>query len=348
MELRVDRCLELTIFIKETIKCRFHIIKRTRNVEENNKMSQKLINSYSSVLCPLCNKHTNIITDQESGEMICTVCGSVIVDKNHSENAGWIGPNPEEISYRSRTGAPTSLAKYDRGLSTVIGKINRDASGRQIDISMRSRIGRWRTWDMRTQTNDSSKRNLQAAFVHLYTMKDALGLPESAIEKVAYLYRKIQEKKLIKGRTIKGALAVASYIACREMGIPRTLREISKITNLKEKEVARIYRKVMVELDLKIPQVDAVKEIIKIGNMCSVSERSKRTAIRTLIAIMKTEMAAGKNPMGLAGAALYLACKENDEELTQSKIAEVAGVTEVTLRHDLDLILELPELKVDN
>ena len=130
------------------------------------------------------------------------------------------------------------------------------------------------------------------------------------------------------------------------MGIPRTLKEISKITNLKEKEVARIYRKVMVELDLKVPQVDAVKEIIKIGNMCSVSEKSKRAAIRTLINVMKTESAAGKNPMGLAGAALYLACKENDEELTQAKIAEVAGVTEVTLRHDLDLILDLPELIV--
>lgn len=317
-------------------------------MEENIKMSQKLINSYSSVLCPLCSKPTNIITDQESGELICTACGTVIIDQHQQENSGWVNTDSEEVNFRSRTGAPTSLAKYDRGLSTVIGKINRDASGRQIDMSMRTRIGRWRTWDTRTQTNDSSKRNLQAAFVHLYTMKDALGLPEHVIEKVAYLYRKIQERKLIKGRTIKGALAVASYIACREMGIPRTLKEISKITNLKEKEVARIYRKVMVELDLKIPQVDAVKEIIKIGNICSVSEKSKRAAIRTLVSIMKTEAAAGKNPMGLAGAALYLACKENDEELTQAKIAEVAGVTEVTLRHDLDLILDLPKIIMRN
>ncbi|WP_172602342.1 transcription initiation factor IIB [Candidatus Nitrosocosmicus franklandus] len=311
-------------------------------------MSQKLMNSYSSTLCPLCNKPTNIITDQESGELICTACGTVIVDQNRQENLGWMNSNTEEINFRSRTGAPTSLAKYDRGLSTVIGKIDRDASGRQIDVSMRSRIGRWRTWDARTQTNDSSKRNLQTAFVHLYMVKDALGLPEHAIEKVAYLYRKIQERKLIKGRTIKGALAVASYIACREMGIPRSLREISKIMNLKEKEVARIYRKVMVELDLKIPQVDAVKEIIKISNMCSVSEKSKRVAIRILISVMKTSSSVGKNPMGLAGASLYLACKENGEELTQSKIAEVAGVTEVTLRHDLDLLLDLPELKVRN
>ena len=213
---------------------------------------------------------------------------------------------------------------------------------------MKSRIGRWRTWDARSQTNDSSKRNLQSAFIQLYTMKDVLGLPEPAIEKIAYLYRKIQERKLIKGRTIKGALAVASYIACRELGIPRTLKEIAKITNLKEKEIARIYRKVMFELDLKVPQVDALKEIIKIGNICGISERSKRRAIKMMMTVTKTEISAGKNPMGLAGAVLYLSCKEYDEEITQNKIAEVAGVTEVTLRHDLNIILNLTKTLSSN
>jgi len=282
-----------------------------------------------------------MITDQNSGELICTACGSVIIDNTETTRSGWTSSNIQESDFRDRTGAPTSLAKYDRGLSTVIGKINKDASGRQIDLAMKSRIGRWRTWDARSQTNDSSKRNLQSAFIQLYTLKDLLGLPESAIEKIAYLYRKIQERKLIKGRTIKGALAVASYIACRELGIPRTLKEIAKISNLKEKEIARIYRKVMFELDLKIPQVDALKEIIKIGNICGISERSKRRAIKMMMTVMKTEVSAGKNPMGLAGAVLYLACKEYDEEITQNKIAEIAGVTEVTLRHDLEIISEL-------
>jgi transcription initiation factor TFIIB len=304
-------------------------------------MNQKLINSYLSVLCPICNKHSNIITDQNSGELICTACGSVIIDNTEAARSEWTSSNIQEFDFRDRTGAPTSLAKYDRGLSTVIGKMDKDASGRQIDLAMRSRIGRWRTWDARSQTNDSSKRNLQSAFIQLYTMKDVLGLPESAIEKIAYIYRKIQERKLIKGRTIRGALAVASYIACRELGIPRTLKEIAKISNLKEKEIARIYRKVMFELDLKVPQVDTFKEIIKLGNICGISEKAKRRAIKLMMTVMKTEISAGKNPMGLAGAVLYLSCKEYDEEITQSKIAEVAGVTEVTLRHDLDIILAL-------
>ena len=39
--------------------------------------------------------------------------------------------------------------------------------------------------------------------------------------------------------------------------------------------------------------------------------------------------------MGLAGAVLYVSCKNYDEDVTQREIAEAAGVTEVTIRHDL-------------
>lgn len=304
-------------------------------------MKQELIDSHSSILCSLCNKHTTIITDQESGEIVCINCGSVVTDKAQETRAEWHSFNPEEMNLKTRTGAPTSLAKYDRGLSTVIGKINRDASGQQIDTSMRNRVDRWRTWDIRSQTNDSTKRNLQAAFIQLYMLKGALGLPDSVIEKIAYLYRKIQEKGLVKGRTIKGAVAVASYIACREMGIPRTLKEIANISNLKEREIARVYRKVMFELDLKIPQDDPIKKLVKIANKCQITEKSKRYAMKLMVEIIKKGLSAGKNPMGLAGAVLYVSCKSYNEDVTQREIAEAAGVTEVTIRHDLDSILKM-------
>jgi transcription initiation factor TFIIB len=265
----------------------------------------------------------------------------VITDKAQETMSERIAFNADGINLKTRTGAPTSLAKYDRGLSTVIGRINRDASGQQIDTAMRSRIGRWRTWDARSQTNDSAKKNLQAAFMQLYTVKGTLGLPDSVIEKIAYLYRKILEKGLIRGRTIKGAMAVATYIACREMEIPRTLKEIADISNLKEKEIARVYRKVMFELDLKIPQDDPIKKIIRIANTCRASEKAKRYAMKMMAEIIKKGISAGKNPMGLAGAVLYVSCKNHNESITQRKIAEAAGVTEVTIRHDLDSIMKM-------
>ncbi|MBA3978264.1 MAG: transcription initiation factor IIB [Nitrosopumilus sp.] len=306
-------------------------------------MSQKLFNS--SLLCPLCNKHTHIITDQESGELICVNCGGVLSDKVQDTRAEWNAYDPADKNLKSRTGSPTSLAKFDRGLSTVIGKVNRDASGQQIDATMRNKVDRWRTWDIRSQTRDSTKRNLQSAFMQLYMIKGALGLPESVVEKIAYLYRKIQDKGLVKGRTIKGAVAVACYIACREMGIPRTLKEIASISNLKEREIARVYRKVMFDLDLKIPQDDPMKKLVKIANKCKITEKAKRYAIKIMAEIIRKGMSAGKNPMGLAGAALYVSCKNYDEDVTQREIAEAAGVTEVTIRHDLDRIEKMIEIE---
>jgi transcription initiation factor TFIIB len=244
-------------------------------------MSQKIINSSSLILCSLCNKHTNILTDPESGEIVCTNCGSIINDKVQEIQPIWNIFDAEDRNSKSRSGAPTSLAKHDRGLSTIIGKVNRDASGQQIDTAMKNRIGRWRTWDLRSQAHPT-ERNFHAAFSQLDILKSSLGLPDSVIEKVAYLYRKIQERGMVRGRTIKGVLAVASYIACREMEIPRTLKEIAVISNVREKEISRIYRKVMVELDLKMPQVDLMRIIVKIANKCGISEKSKRYAMKIM------------------------------------------------------------------
>jgi transcription initiation factor TFIIB len=47
----------------------------------------------------------------------------------------------------------------------------------------------------------------------------------------------------------------------------------------------------------------------------------------------ETRTSAGKEPMGLAAAALYVACVMEGENKTQKDVAEAAGVTEVTIRN---------------
>jgi transcription initiation factor TFIIB len=43
----------------------------------------------------------------------------------------------------------------------------------------------------------------------------------------------------------------------------------------------------------------------------------------------------GKDPRGLAAAALYMACIRNDDKRIQKDVAGAAGTTEVTLRNRL-------------
>ena len=58
------------------------------------------------------------------------------------------------------------------------------------------------------------------------------------IEKVAYIYRKAQERQLTRGRSINGILAGTIYIACREVGVSRTLKDIAGASNVKRKDIA--------------------------------------------------------------------------------------------------------------
>jgi transcription initiation factor TFIIB len=43
----------------------------------------------------------------------------------------------------------------------------------------------------------------------------------------------------------------------------------------------------------------------------------------------------GKDPRGIAAAALYMACIEMDDKKIQKEVASAAGTTEVTLRNRL-------------
>lgn len=288
----------------------------------------------TSITCSICNNNSGqIITDNESGEIICRNCGIVMLDKIQESRPEWRAFTADDGNDRSRTGTPSSLARHDMGLSTVIGRADKDASGNAIDVSMRSTMDRLRAWDFRTQAHTPTDRNLRQAFSELERLKDKLGLSDVIIEKTAYIYRKAQERGLVRGRTISSVLAAAIYIACRESGTSRTLKDIASISNIKRKDIARTYRLLVLELNYKIPMVDPIKCIVRVANKANLSEKTKRQAMNIMHSVTRSGISAGKDPMGLAASVLYLSCMNTGESRTQTEISEAAGVTEVTVRN---------------
>src|ERR687888_188649 len=260
--------------------------------------------SSSSLICLICNK-AKAISDPESGEVICSNCGMVISDKlQESNRPEWRSFNTEEVNNRSRTGAPTSLARHDMGLATIIGNGDRDASGNKINVVMQSAMERLRTWDFRSQTHSSTDRNLLQAFSELDTLKDKLGLPDAAVEKTAYMYRKAQERGLVKGRTISSVMASVVYIACRELGISRTLNDVASAADVRRKIIARTVRQLILGLDFKVPNTDPMKCIARVANNANLNEKTVRLSISIMSDITKNEISAGKGPMGLAATVL--------------------------------------------
>jgi len=299
------------------------------SVRQSNKRIMK-----TSIACPVCRNGRRIVTDSESCEIICSNCGIVISDNALDiARSEWYATGDEEINDKLRAGIHTSLARFDMGLSTIIGRTDRDASGNILDAAMRSRMQRLRTWDIRSQAHSSAAKNRKQAFTQLSILKDKLNLSDTVIEKTAYIYRKAQERLLIRGRTISGMLAAAIYIACREMGTPRTLNDIATVNNMKRKELARNYRLLYFELDLRIPIIDPMKCIVKVANKANLTENTKRLALDIMKEAIKKEISAGKDPMGLAAAILYISCLKTGENTTQTDVARASGKTEVTIRN---------------
>jgi transcription initiation factor TFIIB len=303
---------------------------------------------HTQTLCSICNRSDKIVTDPESGEIICSNCGMVISDKVedtcHSERRIFSGGQMDET--RARTGAPTSLARHDMGLATIIGKGDRDSSGQKIDPSIHSTMQRLRKWDFRGQLNTPSDRNLRTAFKLLDTLKDKLGLSDAVVENTAYLYRKAQQRKFLRGRTIPSVICAATYIACRDLGISKTMKDIAAASNVKRKNIARIYRQLVLELDYyKVPNIDPLKCVTKVANNANLTEKTKRRALNIMEKVTENEISAGKDPMGLAATVLYISCIKTGENISQKDISHAAGITDVTLRNRFkDLKNQLTEL----
>ena len=282
--------------------------------------------------CTRCGKGP-IVIDSSGGEMNCSNCGFVVVDKIEEEGPEWRAFSKEEKDDRARTGVPSSLAMHDMGLATVIGAEDRDAAGRSLPASMKAAIERLRTWDGRSQVHEPVDRNLRQAFSELDRLADKLNLSDAVIEKAAYIYRKALEKGLVRGRSISALIAASLYAACRDTETPRTLKDVAAACNIKKKDIARCYRLLLREMNMRMPVVDPTKCVSRIASKAGLSEKTKRSALAILHKAEATRTSAGKDPMGLAAAALYVACVMEGESKTQKDVAEAAGVTEVTIRN---------------
>ena len=217
--------------------------------------------------------------------------------------------------------------------------------------AMRSTMERLRVWDLRTQAHSSTDRNLKKAFEQLDILKSKVGLSDAIIEKSAYIYRKAQDRGFIRGRSIPAVLAPVVYIACREMGVSRTLNDVAIASNIRRTELSRTYRILVLELDLKVPMIDLVKCIVRVANKADISEKTKYRAMNIMKDVTQNGLSAGKDPMGLAASILYLSCLNTGEHRTQLDISNAAGVTEVTVRNrfkDLKSRLDLSKMHLSH
>ena len=284
------------------------------------------------ICCPECGSG-HLSKDYSRAELVCSGCGLVIDEDIIDHGPEWRAFDNEQREKRSRTGSPMTYTIHDKGLSPTIGWTNRDAYGKSIPTKNRAQLYRLRKWQRRVRISDATERNLALALSGIDRLASGMGLPRSVRETAAVIYRKAAMKNLVRGRSIQGMTAASLYAACRQCHVPRTLDEISNIAQMPRKEIGRNYRYVSRELELKLMPT-APKDYI--SRFCSELKLSNNVQIKTLEILSHAanqELTSGRGPTGLAAASLYISSVLCGERRTQREVAEIAGVTEVTIRN---------------
>lgn len=299
--------------------------------------------------CPEC-ASKNLVHDYDLGETICGDCGLVLYGQMLDKGPEWRAFTLQEKTSRSRVGAPTSFSIHDKGLSTTISQVDRDAFGRKLPRSTILLMWRLRKWQIRSRVHSSADLKFAQAMGELERLSSIVNISSQIREKAALIYRKALDKGLVRGKSINAIAAATLYAACRKSGSPKTLSEIAQASIVRKKDVSRFYRLLFQELDFHMPPSDPLTYVSKIAEINGISGNTQGVAIAILGEARRKRFIAGKEPMGMAASALYIACLQNNEKVTQRAISKAAGVSEVTVNKGykalkIQLNLETPDRK---
>ena len=289
--------------------------------------------------CPECGS-SRLMRDYECAEIVCMNCGFVVAAKLADRGPEWRAFNAEQRAKRARVGAPLTYTIHDKGLSTMIDWHDRDIYGKRLSPGQRAQIYRLRKWQRRIRVSDATERNLAFALSEISKIANNLNLPKNILETASVIYRRAVKEHLIRGRSIQGVTSAAIYVACRQCGLARTLEEIAQASGISKKEVGRSYRFLIRELDYFIPPLRPSQYITKFSSQLTMQGKVEEIAHKILTTARELKLTSGRGPTGIAAAASYIASVLTGERKTQREIAEIAQVTEVTIRNRYKELVE--------
>ena len=287
--------------------------------------------------CPECGS-SNLNWDEQVGEIYCNNCGTVIEEKMVDTNQEMQG-SFDSGEKKGRGGAPLSMQKFDKGLTTNVGEVS---DIYKLDSGSTRKFLRLKKWQERVST--SIERNLRLAMTELRRVASFLNLPEVVKDEASRIYQFVLQRGLVRGRSMESVIAACIYAACRSYDIPRTLDEISAASDVERKEIGRTYRFIVRKLKIKVTPSSPRDYIHRFASVLKLSPKTQNEALKILKKAEGSELTSGRGPAGIAAAGLYVAALLNDEKKTQREVADVAGITEVTIRNRYKELLDKLDL----
>jgi transcription initiation factor TFIIB len=276
-----------------------------------------------------CCEEPNIHRSKE-GLIICKSCGLVqgrdLVSKERraytqEEKYNRIRTEPKRRIFGNRTQIYSKYKEfYNRDLNSKKKQLYERLN--KINNSM---VNGW-------------ERNLWVAKPKLFIIARKLNIPDYIVETAWRIYVKVAEKKLTMGRSILEFICASLIVASRVNKHPLLIEEIIDIGYSSQRNVFRavgqIIRKILPKLGMSYTPVKIKTLIYKFSNKLEIHVKNQIKTVNYYKKIAKRGLLrSGKDPKGYAAALLYIALKNTTDFKTQKELAQIAYITEVTLRN---------------
>eukprot|EP00397_Hematodinium_sp_SG-2012_P026454 GEMP01027716.1.p1 GENE.GEMP01027716.1~~GEMP01027716.1.p1 ORF type:complete len:318 (+),score=47.04 GEMP01027716.1:45-998(+) len=280
--------------------------------------------------CPNCGEDAPPISDQASGDLICTNCGAVMQDHNIDDGAEWrIFDDTTEAEKASKNRAGTKVNPY-----LTNGGIESTRTGdRALDRVC-------------ALSNGNDNRVLRTVFDRIKRIQDDLNFSEAALH-VSYELAASLEKLKSRALRLRAAdHAALVYLACRQEDEGRSFREIAAVvSDATAQDIGKAYLRIekllprAVQRALKtevLPETFLPRFCNRMGLSMEVEK-----AARQVCQAPSVVNAGSRQYAAVALAALYLIAWMSNIDLPVGQVASIAKITESSL---LDCINHLRPL----
>ncbi len=294
--------------------------------------------------CPECK--SSLVDDIHSGERICSMCGIVVMEQLADYGPESKSSSLEERTKLTRASGQTTFSQHDLGIATEISISTKDFSGKTINYQVANQMHSLRKWQQRVRVSSPRERRLANVLSMIGSTCQSLSLSSNVLETASMIYRNLDSRMEVKGKSVACIAAAVIYMACKQCDVVRSLDEIcsgtgsNKDLKMRTKLSAKYYRMLVMELgSITAPVITMDKYISKISNLTSTDVRVERLALEIAEKTKDKNVSDGKAPNGIAAAYLYIASILLGQNVLQRDVSSVAGVTEVTIRNRCKEIL---------
>ncbi|KAI9226779.1 MAG: transcription initiation factor IIB [Piptocephalis tieghemiana] len=274
------------------------------------------------LICKFCRRDPpNLVENFSDGDIVCGDCGLVLGDRIIDTRSEW-----------------RTFSNEDDDPSRVGGSANPLLDGSQLDTIISKRDGNSGSSRNLSKTHgrasaNKGERQLVQGYKQIAALCEAIQLPKRMSDAAKELYKRVEKEQYLKGKSNDAAIGACIYIACRQDAVPRTFKEIAALTKVPKRDLGRCFKLLQQHLGEHIQGTSGSDLMFRFCSKLKLSTQVRNAAVAISERAIELGTLAGKSPVSIAAACIYMASGLLRDPRDTREIALVAGVSEVTIRN---------------